>query len=233
MKIAHLADIQIRFGSRHEEYRQVFERLQKDLIEQKPDRIAVLGDIHHHKVNMSPKLIDMSSSFLRMLSNIAPTDVIAGNHDLNLKNVEQGDGIASIVRLLQNGKIVEKDNYSKVNFWENSIYYYPDSGFYDIGNDIVYGVYSCIDGEILKLSKKNKKKNKTYIAMYHGTIFGSVMDNLYRLRSEDLLKIDTFENFDIVMLGDIHEFQEFEREEEIEVDEKDLEKYLKNGWEIA
>ena len=44
MKIAHLADIQIRFGSRHDEYRQVFQRLYEDLKIQKPDRIFVGGD---------------------------------------------------------------------------------------------------------------------------------------------------------------------------------------------
>ena len=31
MKIAHLADIQVRFGSRHAEYKSVFERLYSDL----------------------------------------------------------------------------------------------------------------------------------------------------------------------------------------------------------
>ena len=45
MKIAQIADIQIRFGSRHDEYKQVFERLEKDLKKNKPDRIALLGDI--------------------------------------------------------------------------------------------------------------------------------------------------------------------------------------------
>lgn len=229
MRIAHLADIQIRFGSRHEEYTEVFETTRQSLIAQKPDRIAVLGDIHHHKVNMSPKLIDMSSGFFKMLSEIAPTDVIAGNHDLNLKNVEQGDGIASIIKLMDNGVVVK--NGEDVDFWQNKVYYYPDSGFYDIGKTIVYGVFSCIDGKILKLDFSDKQKDKKYIALYHGTIFGSVMDNLYKMRDEDLLKIEEFENFDMVLLGDIHEFQDFERSESMEIEDSELETYEQQGWE--
>ena len=64
MKICHLADIQIRFGSRHDEYRQVFERLYEDLVKQKPDRIYVAGDLVHHKINMSPGSFNLLAEFL-------------------------------------------------------------------------------------------------------------------------------------------------------------------------
>ena len=92
MKIAHLADIQIRFGSRHDEYRQVFGRLYEDLKIQKPDRIFVGGDLVHHKINMSPNSFELLAEFLINLSRIAPTDVILGNHDLNLQQLDQGGG---------------------------------------------------------------------------------------------------------------------------------------------
>jgi len=49
MKIAHLADIHVKFSSRHDEYREVFTRLYKDLKSQKPDRITIVGDLNHGK----------------------------------------------------------------------------------------------------------------------------------------------------------------------------------------
>lgn len=96
MKICHLADIQIRFGSRHNEYRTVFKALHEDLAKIKPDRIVVAGDINHHKINISPGSFELFSELLIGLARIAPTDIIIGNHDLNLQQLEQGDSIAPI-----------------------------------------------------------------------------------------------------------------------------------------
>jgi DNA repair exonuclease SbcCD ATPase subunit/predicted phosphodiesterase len=216
MKIAHSADIQIRFGSRHDEYLQVFERFKEDLRKNKPDRIALLGDIMHHKINMSPNSLMVLFNLLIDLSEIAPTDIILGNHDLNLQQLEQGDAFTPIVEMINriqgegNSKkayIVNESTKDDIDFSENAIYFYPDSGFYDIGNDIIYGVYSCKDDEILSLSKK--EKNKKYIALYHGTVYGSRLDNGHPDYSPGNIKMSSFNNFDIVMLGDIHEYQTF------------------------
>jgi len=215
MKICHLADIQIRFGSRHEEYRQVFERLYDDLKTQNPNRIFIGGDLVHHKINMSPNSFELLAEFLLNLSKIAPTDVILGNHDLNLQQLEQGDAISPIFKL---GSMFEKDgnktafviteeNKDKIDYNKNAVYYFPDSGFYDIGNNIVYGVFSCKDNQILELLEKDE--NKTYIALYHGTVYGARGDNGYEQKGDNLMRLSTFKHFDMVMLGDIHEYQSF------------------------
>jgi DNA repair exonuclease SbcCD ATPase subunit len=215
MKIAHLADIQIRFGSRHDEYRQVFKRLYDDLKAQKPDRIFLGGDLVHHKINMSPNSFELLAEFLLNLSKIAPTDVILGNHDLNLQQLEQGDAISPIFKL---GSMFEKDgdktafivtdeNKDKIDYSKNAVYYFPDSGFYDIGNDVVYGVFSCKDNEILELLDKDD--DKTYIGLYHGTVYGARGDNGYEQKGDNLMRLSTFKHFDMVMLGDIHEYQSF------------------------
>jgi len=221
MKIAHLADIQIRFGSRHEEYRQVFERLNEDLVRQKPDRIYVAGDLVHHKINMSPGSFNLLAEFLLNLAKIAPTDVILGNHDLNLQQLEQGDAISPIFHLanmIEEGDrkrafVVTNDNKDGIDYSQNAVYYYPDSGFYNVGEELVYGVYSCKDNEILNLEKK--EEGKKYIAMYHGTVFGSRGDNGYEMHGDNLMRQSTFNNFDMVMLGDIHEYQTFREDETI------------------
>ena len=219
MKIAHLADIQIRFGSRHDEYRQVFGRLYEDLKIQKPDRIFVGGDLVHHKINMSPNSFELLAEFLINLSRIAPTDVILGNHDLNLQQLEQGDAISPIFKLgdmfepdgNKKSFIVSNNNKKDIDFSKNAVYYFPDSGFYEVNDEIIYGVFSCKDNEIIELP--SKEKGKKYIALYHGTVLGSRGDNGYELKGDNLMKLGTFNGFDMVMLGDIHEYQTFRDDE--------------------
>lgn len=240
MRIAHLADIHIPFNhTRKEEFEQVFERTYKDLKEQSPDRIFIAGDIYHNKINMSPSSTELLSEFLITLSNIAPTDIILGNHDLNEKQLKQGDAVSPIIEIInkiqinENEKkayVVNNDNKYKINFEKNAIYCYEHSGFYHINDKIVYGVFSCKDNEILTLNEDDKDPNKTYIALYHGTLYGSRRDNGYIAEEDNLITPSTFNGFDIAMLGDIHEYQTFETEEEKWVDEDELEKYIQAGW---
>jgi hypothetical protein len=227
MKIAHLADIQIRFGTRHEEYRQVFERLYEDLRKQMPDRIYLAGDLVHHKINMSPNSFSLLAELFLRLAEIAPTDVILGNHDLNLQQLEQGDAISPIFQLAEliespdvkkTAYVVTNDNKGEIDFWKNAVYYYPDSGFYEINGEdaeeeLVYGVYSCKDNEILTLEKK--EPGKKYVAFYHGTVYGARGDNGYEMHGDNLMRLSTFNNFDMVMLGDIHEYQTFREDETV------------------
>lgn len=209
-KLAHLADIQIRKGVRHDEYRQVFERVYEDLKKENPSRIYLAGDIFHNKVDMSPKLINITSGFFIELSKIAPVDIIPGNHDLNLTQLSQGDTNESIVNLLGNGIVVGKEE--DMDYWKKfgdkyGIYYFPHSGYYNISDNLVYGHYSCIDEEILHLDKKSPEK--TYVALFHGQVYESMNDNGSINMDNSLLKVSAFNNFDIVAMGDIHEHQTF------------------------
>lgn len=220
LKIAHLADLQVRWGHRHDEYKQVFESTLEDLRKESPDRIAILGDIFHHKVKLSPMQIALVADFFFDLAQIAPTDIILGNHDLNLRQLEQGDAITPIFHLAKRlGKenqaiTVSKENVGDINFWSNSIYFYPDSALYELGNNVVYGVFSCKDNLNIKLDKKDKDPNKTYIALWHGTLYGAMLDNGYTVEDPESAKMSTFDGYDVVMMGDIHEYQSFEREHE-------------------
>lgn len=208
--IAHISDVHIRYGSRHKEYKMVFQRTIDDLKTQSIKRIAITGDLFHIKINLSPNSVELAGWFLKELSKIAPVDLILGNHDLNLQSLDQGNSIEPIIKLISDGYIIEKGatKLPKHKGVGHGIFFFLHSGFYDINDDIVYGIYSCLDNEILTLSKKDKKK--TYIAMYHGPVYGSRGNNGYELHdSEYMMKLSTFNNFDIVMLGDIHEHQSF------------------------
>ena len=238
MKIAHISDIHIRFGSRHEEYRQVFEKLYKDLKKIKPDRIVLTGDLNHFKINMSPGSLDLSSEFLINLAKITSVDIIAGNHDMNMQQLEQGDTISPIIKIInktEEGKkdksafIVNEGNVSEIDFSRKAIYYYEYSGLYNINDSLVYGVFSCKDEDYPVLKKK--EKDKKYIALFHGPIYGARGDNGYLLQEIHTTNLATFEKYDIVMMGDIHEHQSFERYEEKIIDENELDNYIKKGWE--
>ncbi len=209
--IAHIADLHIRFGSRHEEYKKVFTRLINDLQEQKPRRIVIAGDIFHLKINLSPASIDIAGSLLRDLSLIAPVDIIIGNHDFNEQDLSQGDAISPLIELLENGFIITKENQDRMPIPREGygVFFYKESGFYNVEKDLVYGVYSMLDREILNLTKK--EKGKTYVSLFHGIIYGCINDNGYQMKGDELLKLSTFNNFDIAMFGDVHEYQAFER----------------------
>jgi len=214
-QLVHISDIHIRFGSRFEEYRTVLlERTIADVKALAPRRIVFTGDLFHIKINLSPAAIEIAGEFLRRLSEIAPVDVILGNHDLNMQSLAQGNAVEPVVQLLQNGYVLTKENPTPpappTLEAGNGIYFYKDTGFYDVDTDLVYGVYSCWDSQILALTKK--KKGKKYIGLFHGPIYGCLGDNGYEMKGDDLTKLSTFANFDIVMLGDIHEYQAFERD---------------------
>lgn len=208
-KIAHIADLHIRFGSRHDEYKKVFNRLVKDLKSENPRRIVVAGDIFHLKITMSPTSIEIAGALFKALSKIAPVDIIIGNHDFNEQDATQGDAITPLIDLLENGHILNEPGIVKSTKGKNGVYFYKKSGFYQVEDDITYGVFSMLDGEIPKLTEK--EEGKKYVALYHGAVYGCQNDNGYVMKGDDLIKITAFSNFDVVLLGDIHEFQTFER----------------------
>ena len=235
IKIAHLADIHVKFGgATHEDYRVVFNRTLKDIREQEPNRIMIAGDLVHNKINLSPNQISLLSEFIVGLSRIAPTDIICGNHDVNLSHLGQGDAIEVIFKMaeqLDNNNqlfLVNEENKNKIDYWKKAAYYYPNSDFYDLGNNVVLGVFSCKDNK--QIIVEDKDPDKYYIAMWHGMLYGSRMDNGFQIKDDKLVKPSTFEGFDLVCIGDIHEFQTFEMEHEIEVDESELQNYIDEGW---
>ncbi len=192
MKIAHISDVHIRLKERHQEYQTVFDRLYEDLKSQEVDHIVLAGDIVHSKITMSPELFDMTRTFFIRLLEIAPLHLITGNHDMNMSNVERMDALHPIVESIDN-----KD-----------LHYYQHTGLYDVPNsDIVFGVNSLVDGKTIHLTEKMKNSNKIYIALYHGALSGCVLDNDY-VYEDAKISPHTFDNFDYVLLGDIHKFQQ-------------------------
>jgi DNA repair exonuclease SbcCD nuclease subunit len=189
VRIAHFADIHWRGLTRHKEYREVFSKIFEMLREQKPDIIYIGGDIVHSKTQgISPELIDALVWMFTGFANIAPTEVILGNHDGILLNKDRQDTITPIITALSHPNIK----------------LYKESGTYPIGiPGFSWNVFSCFDED--NWSKVRPKPGDINIALFHGGVLGSTTDIDWHIEGE--VDVNFFERFDFALLGDIHKVQ--------------------------
>lgn len=184
MRIAHLADVHIRKLKYHTEYKVVFKQLYEILKKEEVDNIVICGDLVHTKTDMSPEMISMVSWFLSSLADIAPTVVILGNHDGNLKNSGRLDALTPIVRSLDHP----------------DLYLLKDSQEMKLKDGFYFNVLSVFDRENWV---KPSNKDAVNIALYHGSITSSKTDIGWSLEHADD-EISIFRDFDFAFLGDIH-----------------------------
>ena len=215
IKIAHIADTHIRNFNYHKEYRQIFEQIYKQLAEEKVDYIVHCGDIAHTKTQLSQEFFDLASDFLTNLANIAPTYIILGNHDGNLKNSSRQDAITPITQALTHPNLKLLKN----------------SGEVVVSDKLAFNVLSIFDKENW-VSPSNP--DLINIALYHGAIAGSQTDLGWTMKEGDD-DIDIFANHDFAFLGDIHKTNQIVQEAwkyEI-VGEDKLQEFIENGWELV
>jgi len=191
MKILHTGDIHIRGLSRHEEYKESFEKMNVMAREIKPDIIYVGGDIVHSKTQgISPELIDLVQWWFTSLAEIAPTHIILGNHDGLIKNKDRQDAITPIVNALNNPNIYL---YKKTGN-------YPIAGYED---EYVWNNFSCFDEE--NWDQIEYEDGKINIALFHGAVRGAKTDTDWTIEGE--VNVDFFDRFDFALLADIHQRQ--------------------------
>lgn len=184
MKIAHIADTHIKNLKNHEEYRQVFNKMYEIMRAQNVDLIVHCGDIAHTKTQISPEFVDMAGDFFKNLASIAPTYIILGNHDGNLRNDSRQDAITPIVSAL---------NLSNLRLLK-------DSGEVKIANNFTFNVMSVFDQEHWV---KPSDPNAINIALLHGSVKGVVTDTGHVLEHGEF-DVSIFEGHDFAFLGDIH-----------------------------
>jgi DNA repair exonuclease SbcCD ATPase subunit/DNA repair exonuclease SbcCD nuclease subunit len=195
MKIAHIADTHIKNLKYHEDYRACFDQMYEILQEQEVDYIVHCGDIAHTKTQISPEFVEMASGFFGSLANIAPTYIILGNHDGNLKNSSRQDAITPIVQALDHP----------------GIHLLKNAGEVVVDDDITLNVLSVFDRDNWTEPTDPGKIN---IALYHGAISNCQTDAGWTMEhGEDNLSI--FEEFDFAMLGDIHKRQFLDKEKRV------------------
>ena len=184
IKIAHVSDIHIRKLRYHKEYKVVFQQLYEKLREEKPDIIVNTGDTFHTKLDMSPEAIKMMSELFVGLADIAPYHMILGNHDMNLKNSSRLDAISPIVEYL---------NHPNIRFHKHS-------DVIEVAPGIDLHVLSIVDPENWQ---ETLPEDRTNIALYHGSVVGSVTDTGWMMTHGDI-DMSTLEKYDYGLLGDIH-----------------------------
>lgn len=187
MKFAHIADTHIKNLKYHKEYRDVFSQLYKTLKDQKVDYIIHCGDIAHTKTQISPEFVELCSEFLKNLAEIAPTYIILGNHDGNLRNSFRQDAITPIVDALDHP----------------NLHLLKNAGETHLNDDFCLNVLSVFDEDNWV---KPSNPNKINIGLYHGAIRNSRTDIGFILEHGEH-DLSIFEDFDFGFLGDIHKTQ--------------------------
>jgi len=184
MKFAHIADTHIKNLKYHFEYREVFKQLYETLRAEKVDYIIHCGDIAHTKTQISPEFVDLCSDFFRNLEAIAPTYIILGNHDGNLKNKSRQDALTPIADALDLPNLFLLKNSEEVN----------------LDDFFTLNVLSVFDRDNWKEPSDLERIN---IALYHGSISGCETDLGWKMEhGENDMSI--FKDHDFAFLGDIH-----------------------------
>ena len=184
MKFAHLADTHIRNLKYHYEYRIIFDQIYDKLREEKVDCIIHCGDLAHTKTQLSPEYFEMASNFLKNLADIAPTYIIPGNHDGNLRNSSRQDAITPIVEALEHPNLCLLKASGEVAL--NDLFTLNILSVFDEGNWI-----------------DPTDEDKINIALYHGSISGVKTDLGWTMEHGEN-NVSIFDKFTFAFLGDIH-----------------------------
>jgi DNA repair exonuclease SbcCD nuclease subunit len=189
-KIYHIADIHIRNVKRHNEYRQVFEKMFEEIRKRGTEDsiIYLAGDIAHAKLELSPELVREISWLFTECSKHCETILITGNHDCNMNNSDRLDVLTPIVEAL-----------NLPNFT-----YLKDTQVYAIGG-IDFGVFSIFDRKE-NWPKGNTLSSNKKIALFHGPVDNSQTDIGYTVSSRHFTT-EMFDGYDLALLGDIHKRQ--------------------------
>jgi DNA repair exonuclease SbcCD ATPase subunit/DNA repair exonuclease SbcCD nuclease subunit len=195
MIVAHLGDTHIfNESDRHDEYRDIFGKIYKELKKIKPDRIVLCGDLFESKLTLTNEAKVLAGEFLNNLANISKVKIIIGNHDLNIKNLSRVDSIDMIVKLINNPNIE----------------YYNKSGIYE-DDEIAWVVYNHPEKNVDPWLNQVKDDDKIYIGLFHDPIQNCTTDVGKVFNDKKLKDINYFKNNDYLMLADIHKRQYFRK----------------------
>jgi hypothetical protein len=163
---------------------------------------------------MSPELIQILVEFFDGFT--IPTIVILGNHDMNLNNMHRTDAISPIINVIKNPNII----------------FIKENGLFEYGG-IVWN-HMAVDASPNEYVKATEFDAPYKIALHHGAVNTAKTDIGYQISNEHVTT-ELFAGHDITLLGDIHKPNQILQSysyEEIEVDESEVDDYLKNGWEV-
>jgi DNA repair exonuclease SbcCD ATPase subunit len=216
-KIYHMSDIHIRPLQRHDEFKAVFTRVQQALEILIPGSTVtvITGDVFDNKTVFRPETFKLCRDLFKMITKYTPLVLIAGNHDMMENNTNRLDAITPVIDDIPNLHYLK---YSGLYFSKNPKLCFVASSLYD---------KEFIHFNDIKESK-HYREGYEYVALYHGALNGAKTDVGYVVGSDVDADTDTdmdtdtdnepagstryrsvkdFNNFDAVLLGDIHKHQ--------------------------
>lgn len=192
--IYHVSDIHIENkNNRYDAHKFAYKKLALAIKKKNQDEclLCIVGDLIDFKENITLDGVNMLIYFLQYFGNICDIVIISGQHDTNIKNINDIDLIECC--------------YNKLDIKYN-IYYFKESGLYKMNNLILY-VISVFDRKIIDLTKIKKRK-ELIIGMHHGLVISNKTDIEklpYILKPDTFFREEVFNDCDITLLGDIHE----------------------------
>jgi DNA repair exonuclease SbcCD nuclease subunit len=134
----------------------------------------------------------LAKNFLIGLSNECDIIIFRGNHDQTSRsNSESLDYLFPNVYKLET---------------KNSVHILEKTGAYIYGN-IIFGYTDIYDNHVFHIENSDEYTKKIKIGLWHGTIHGSVNDNNIDVSIHAKFKQEDFNEYDYVLLGDIHKHQ--------------------------
>ena len=215
-QIFHVADVHLRNYKRHDEYRQVFDRLYRQIDDRKTSNslIVVVGDVVHSKTDMSPELVEIVREFLGNLADRLPVILTPGNHDCLENNRDRLDALSPIVKAMNHP----------------DLYYLYDTGVYTVG-DVAFSHMNFMDDPDEYVPASEIPDDYRKVALYHDVVDRAVTDHGYVLKSDEVSE-QTFLGFDATLLGDIHRRQQISesRTEKVRITKEEAPQYQGGGW---
>jgi DNA repair exonuclease SbcCD nuclease subunit len=157
------------------------------VLQQKPDRLEILGDLFHTHSMLRLEVVAFWDSWLDRLSDIVETVVIVGNHDQSGDYSSRNNALSVFKRIVK----------PTLHIVENS----------SIKDGVAYMAYYHGNEEFIAQANKLKLEGGKYLVC-HATFDGSKYESgTYAPDGIDPAKIE----FDLIISGHIHSTQRIER----------------------
>jgi DNA repair exonuclease SbcCD nuclease subunit len=127
--------------------------------------------------------LELSQYLIKRITNECELIIFDGNHDININNDKRMSSIDATIKYMKT---------------KNEIHYLTENDIYEIHN-INFGLVTMYSNNVPEIQEDNLN-----IALHHGTLYKSLTDLNHTFDNEDSLKCQDFENYDLVLLGDIH-----------------------------
>ena len=206
--IIHIADIHIRSGnkinSRYDQYIQSFQLLEQSILSNlsrlnssHSTIILIAGDIFHNKHKIENFGLHLLQTLITSLSNIAPTIIIPGNHDLLQQHPDE-PGLLDASLPINTHNLFYLPNTSTLSFNNIGI------STLSVKDTLLEGEGSGIKPNLPPFPTNFDSSVETKIALFHGTFGKTKLNDKQSADEQSSYPLDLLNGFDIAVLGDIH-----------------------------